>query len=144
MKKQTNIPFSRDRLTQFLEISPFHRWLGLEIGEISDDGLEIIMPWRPEIVSIPEPQNVVHGGILASLIDLAGLYAVLSQGGEPSGTAYVHVDYHRQAIRGPLTARSRVLKIGRTISTAETSVFGPERKLLASGSGGYPRAAEKR
>ena len=101
------------------------------------------MPWRPEIVSIPEPQNVVHGGILASLIDLAGLYAVMSQGGEPSGTAYMHVDYHRQATSGPLIAKSRVLKIGKTISTAETSVFGPDQTLLASGSGGYPRMSNK-
>ena len=47
------------------------------------------MPWRPEIISIPEPQQVVHGGILASLIDLAGIYAVLSQGGKPSGTSHI-------------------------------------------------------
>ena len=143
MKKSKNPTFSRDQLTPFLEISPFHQWLGLKFGEITADGLEIIMPWRPEIVSIPEPNSVVHGGILASLIDLAGLYAVMSQGGEPAGTAYMHVDYHRQATSGPLIARSRVLKIGKTISTAETSVFGPDQILLASGSGGYPRTPEK-
>ena len=143
MKKPIKQTFSRDLLTPFLELSPFHQWLDLKFGEITEDGLEIIMPWRPEIVSIPEPNSVVHGGILASLIDLAGLYAVMSQGGNPSGTAYVHVDYHRQATSGPLTARSKVLKIGKTISTAETSVFGPDQTLLASGSGGYPRAQEK-
>lgn len=87
---------------------------------------------------------MVHGGILASLIDLAGLYAVMSQGGQPSGTAYMHVDYHRQATSGPLTVKSMVLKIGKTISTAETSIYGPDQMLLASGSGGYPRTPEKR
>ncbi|MBT4091584.1 MAG: hotdog fold thioesterase [Deltaproteobacteria bacterium] len=73
----------------FLRTAPFYHWLDLQIGDITDDGLEIIMPWRPEIISIPEPQQVVHGGILASLIDLAGIYAVLSQGGQPSGTSHI-------------------------------------------------------
>ncbi len=101
------------------------------------------MPWRSEIVSIPDPNEVVHGGILASLIDLAGLYAIMSQGGQPSGTAYMHVDYHRQATKGPLTAVAKVIKIGRIISTAETSILGPDQTLLASGSGGYPRSVKQ-
>ncbi|RLC17649.1 MAG: thioesterase [Deltaproteobacteria bacterium] len=143
MQKKTKTPFSREVLTQFLQVSPFHLWLDLQFGEITDEGLEIIMPWRPEIVSIPEPRQVVHGGILASLIDLAGLYAVMSQGGQPSGTAYVHVDYHRQATSGPFVAVSKVLKIGNTLSTAETSILGPDNTLLASGRGGYPRATDK-
>ena len=143
MQKNTKTPISREVLTQFLRVSPFHLWLDLQFGEITDKGLEIIMPWRPEIVSIPEPRQVVHGGILASLIDLAGLYAVMSKGGQPSGTAYVHVDYHRQATSGPLVAVSKVLKIGNIISTAETTILGPDNILLASGRGGYPRTTEK-
>ena len=138
MDTKTQSPPAKDELTKFLQLAPFHRWLGLEIGKITDDGLEIIMPFRSEIISIQKPRPVVHGGILASLIDLAGLYAVLSQGGHPLGTAYMHTDYHRQAIDGPLTAKARVLKMGRMISTAAVSVCGPDGTLLASGSGGYP------
>jgi uncharacterized protein (TIGR00369 family) len=134
--------FSKEELTFFLQIAPFHAWLKLEIGELMPDGLEIIMPVRPEIISIPEPQQVVHGGILGSLVDLAGLYAVLYLGGQPSGTAYMHVDYHRQATSGPLHAKSRVLKIGKTISTAETRIYSTDGALLASGSSGYPRSAK--
>ena len=95
------------------------------------------MPWRSEIISIPNPQQVVHGGILAALIDLTGLYAVMSQGGLPVGTAYMNVDYHRQATEGPLTAKANVLKIGRILSSAEIHVHGPDDQLLASGRGGY-------
>ena len=138
MKTKTQPPPTKKELEKFLQLAPFHRWLGLEIGKITGDGLEIIMPLRSEIISIPEPHPVVHGGILASLIDLAGLYAVFSQGGRPVGTAYMHTDYHRQAIDGPLTAKAKVLKIGRLISTAAISVCGPDGTLLASGSGGYP------
>ena len=129
---------TREELTQYLRFAPFHKWLDLRVGKITKDGLEIIMPWRPEIVSNPDPTPVVHGGILASLIDLAGLYAVLAQGIKTNSTAYVHVDYHRPATSGPISARAKVLKIGRLISTTETFVYGPDGTLLASGKAGYP------
>ena len=128
-----------EQLTEYLLIAPFHQWLGLKIGKITETGLEIIMPWRPEIVSLPEPYQVVHGGILASLIDLTGLYSVLSQGGQTTGTAYMNVDYLRQATEGPLTAKGTVLKMGRVISTAEIHLYDPNSRLLASGRGGYLR-----
>ena len=102
---------TRDELTEFLLFAPFHRWLDLRVGEITEEGLEIIMPWRSEIVSNPEPKPVVHGGILASLIDLAGLYALLSQGVKTNSTAYVHVDYHRPATDGPISAKANILKL---------------------------------
>lgn len=138
MTYKDSIPTS-DEIDESLRYVPFHRWLGLRVGKLTEEGLEIIMPWRSEIISITEPHPVVHGGILASLIDLTGLYAVLSKGGQPAGTAYMNIDYHRQATEGPLTARAKVLKIGRVISTAEIYIYDPENRLLASGRGGYPR-----
>ncbi len=142
IEEQKKDLFTKEELSVFLQMAPFHHWLDLQIGGKTDDGLEIIMPWRPEIISIPEPQQVIHGGILASLIDLAGLYAVLSQGGQPSGTSHMHVDYHRQATAGPLRAKAKVIRIGKILSTAETAVFGPDGLLLATGSGGYPRSTK--
>jgi len=48
-----------------------------------------------------------HGGILASLNDLTGLYALLAAGIRVSATADMHVDYHRPAIRETVVAQSR-------------------------------------
>ena len=129
---------TREELVEYLKFAPFHRWLDLRIGEITDDGLEIIMPWRSEIISNTDPKEVIHGGILASLIDLTGLYTVLSQGVRTTSTAYVHVDYHRPATSGPISAKGKILKIGKTFSTSEIFVYGPGDSLLASGRGGYP------
>lgn len=126
-----------EQLTQSLNIAPFHRWLGLKIEKVTESGLEISMPWREEIVSLPKPQQVIHGGILSSLIDLTGLYTVFSQGAMITGTAYMNVDFLRPATEGPIIAKGSVLKLGRVISTAEVSVYGPNDKLLAKGSGGY-------
>jgi len=127
-------PMVLDRagLQDMLDIAPFHQWLGLKIQSCSEDGIELTMPWRDEIVSNPGV-----GGVLAALIDLTGLYAVVMLGTRATATADLRVDYHRPATAGPLIARGQVVKTGRQISVAEARIFGPDDKLLASGRGAY-------
>ena len=79
----------------------------------------------------------IHGGILASLIDLSGLYAVLACGGSVTATADLHVDYHNPATPGTLIVRSTISKIGRRTSTARTEIYDEADRLLASGRGLY-------
>jgi uncharacterized protein (TIGR00369 family) len=126
----------RERLQEMLRIAPFHRWLGLEISTCSAEGIEITMPWRNEIVSNPMIGSA-HGGVLASLVDLTGLYALIAGGAAARATADLHVDYHRPATSGLLSAHGRIVKIGRQISVAETQILGPDGKLVASGRGAY-------
>lgn len=126
----------RERLQEMLHIAPFHRWLGLEIATCSDQSIAITMPWREEIVSNPMIGSA-HGGILASLVDLTGLYTLLAGGVAARAKADLHVDYHRPATSGPLTAHGQIVKIGRQISVAETRVLEPDGKLVASGRGAY-------
>jgi uncharacterized protein (TIGR00369 family) len=133
----SNLP-TQEEVAARLTRSPYHQWLGLELVRLDGEWTEIRMPWRDEIVSRREPAPLVHGGVLAALIDLGGLQAVYAQGGKPSGTAYMHVDYHRPATRPPFTVRARPLKLGRTLSTAEAYVHDAEGQLVASGRGGYP------
>lgn len=119
-----------------LMVAPFHRWLGLKVASVTAEAIEICLPWREELVSNPG-LNATHGGILASLIDLSGLYAVLAAGGAASATADLRVDYHRPAMPGRLTARSRVVKLGRRLSVADTDVLDEAGALVASGRGAY-------
>ncbi len=130
------IAIEREQLEEMLRIAPFHQWLGLEIQSYSADQLQLLMPWREEIVSNPM-LGAAHGGVLASLIDLTGLYTLLAMGAKVKATADLRVDYHRPATSGPLTATGRIVKIGRQISVAETNITGPEGKLVASGRGAY-------
>lgn len=126
----------RASLQEMLDIAPFHRWLGLQIQSCSEDGLELTMPWREEIISNPV-LGAVHGGVLASLIDLTGLYALVMLGTRAKATADLRVDYHRPATAGTLIARGQVIKAGRQISVAEARIFGPGNTLVASGRGAY-------
>ena len=128
--------YDSENLADLLLIAPFHRWLDLKILQQSDDQLELEMPWRDELVSNPVI-GAAHGGILASLIDLTGLYTIISAGGSAKATADLRVDYHRPATKGPLRAIGQVVKLGRTISTADTRILDADDRLVASGRGTY-------
>ena len=123
-------------LERALLIAPFHRWLGLRVTAVGPQGIEIAMPWREEQVSNPAVQ-ATHGGILAALIDLTGLYTVLAAGGMATATADLRVDYHRAARLGALRARGRVVKLGKRLSVADTELLDAEGVLVASGRGAY-------
>lgn len=125
-----------ENLADAIQIAPFHRWLGLKIVRQDSDCLELEMPWRDELVSNPLI-GAVHGGILASLIDLTGLYAIIAAGGVARATVDLRVDYHRAAINGPLRAIGQVVKLGKTISTADTRIVVDDDRLVASGRGTY-------
>jgi uncharacterized protein (TIGR00369 family) len=125
-----------DTLDAAVKASPFHLWLGVRLQALSDDGIEISMPWRPEFVSDPGI-GYTHGGILAALIDLAGDYAVMAKLGRGVPTVDMRVDYHQAAMPGPLVARARIVKLGRTLATAEAHVHDERDKLIASGRAVY-------
>lgn len=125
-----------ESLSARIRISPFHRWLALELESADASGAVVAIRWRDELVSRAEPP-IMHGGIVAALIDVAGLYAVLAAGGAVRSTAYLHVDYHKSVPPGPVKVRSKVIRLGRSLSVAEAMLYGDRPDLLASGRGGY-------
>ncbi len=62
---------------------------------------------------------------------------MLACGMQRMATAYLRVDYHRTAAIGALLAQSHVIKLGKRLCTAETSIFDCNKKLVASGHGAY-------
>jgi uncharacterized protein (TIGR00369 family) len=122
--------------------APFHRWLGLAVTAVHDDGIELKAKWREEWVVNTE-RGYTHGGVLAALIDLAADWAMVKQTGRGVPTIDLRVDYHRPALRGDLIARGKVIRSGRQFATAEAQIFDAEGKLLASGRGTYLTAPPK-
>jgi uncharacterized protein (TIGR00369 family) len=122
--------------------APFHRWLGLTVTAVHDDGIELKAKWREEWVVNTE-RGYTHGGVLAALIDLAADWAMVKQTGRGAPTIDLRVDYHRPALRGDLIARGEVIRSGRQFATAEAQIFDAEGKLLASGRGTYLTAPPK-
>ncbi len=123
-------------LRQRIQMAPFHQWLGLDLVEMNDDGIKISLPWREEFV-VNVDVGYTHGGILATVIDVAADYALTAKLGTPLPTVDLRVDYHRAAMQDTLTVEARVIKLGRTFSSAEAYVYDAESRLLASGRGVY-------
>ncbi|MFZ0599799.1 MAG: PaaI family thioesterase [Roseiarcus sp.] len=119
-------------LAAMVKDCPFHRWLGVELISLDETGIAIRTPWRAEFVSDPD-RGYAHGGVLASLIDLAADYAVAARIGRGAPTVDMRVDYHRAAMPGRLIARAAVVKLGGTLTTAEARVFDERDELVASG-----------
>ena len=133
-----------ETLAAMVKDCPFHEWLGVELVSLDATGIAIRMPWRAEFVSDPD-RGYTHGGVVASLIDLAADYAVAAKLGRGAPTVDMRVDYHRAAMPGPLLARAAVIKLGGTLATAEARVLDEHDELVASGRAlFFTRASEKK
>jgi len=126
---------ARARLIErMLTASPFHHWLGLRLVEVTEEGVEIALPWREELVAHTK-RFYTHGGVIASLVDLTADMAIVAAFGRDVPTVDLRVDYHRATVKEELRAVGRTIKIGRTFATAEATIYNPEDKLVASGRG---------
>lgn len=128
-------------LQGIVDRSPLNHWLGMKIEAVDGDGITLTVKWREELISSPTRQST-HGGILATLVDGAGDYAVAARIGRAVPTLSLQVDYHRTAKPGDLRAVAEVVHLGRTAATAQVRVFDLSGRLLASGRGVYFVAQE--
>ena len=58
-----------ERVQEMVTRAPYHRWLGLKVVAVEEDGIELKATWREEWVVNPD-RRYTHGGVLATLIDL--------------------------------------------------------------------------
>ena len=128
--------FTMESLEQRLAVGPFNRWLGFKVLKMDDSGLELKATWREEWVVNPE-RRYTHGGILATIIDVAADYAIAVAIGRPVPTIDIRVDYHKAAMPGDLIAKAKIVRSGGQYSTAEAYVYDQEGALVASGRGTY-------
>lgn len=119
-----------------IEVSPFQRFLGLTVEDAREGFLALGLDWREDLVSNPYTQSV-HGGVLASIIDLGGFYSILTAKAQAVATVDLNVDYLRPFTTGRLRSESQVVRLGSKVSMAETKIMNGEGKLLASGRGAY-------
>ena len=82
-----------------------------------------------------QPFGLVHGGVLASLVDAAGFWALYTQTDPGLGltTVEMKLNYLAPAVEGMLVGLGRSVKMGRTLGLAETRVEDQTGRLLAHG-----------
>lgn len=109
----------------------FAQLLGLEIVELRRGEAALSMPVRPELTRMT---GIVHGGAIASLMDSASAFAVLSLLEPEEQTVTVDLTLHflRPVTEGRIEARARVLRAGRRVFTVSIEATADTGKLVAT------------
>jgi uncharacterized protein (TIGR00369 family) len=121
-----------------LDRSPFATFLGLRVVTADHEAqvLRIVMPMRQELERKCGSAQA-HGGAVASLIDIAGDFAVGMLVGGAVPTINLSVDYLRPASGGDLEAIASVRRLGRSIGVVDIEVTDKQAKLIAIGRATY-------
>ena len=131
-----------ERVQELVTRAPYHKWLGLKVVALHDDGIELSATWREEWVVNPD-RRYTHGGVLAALVDVGADWAMAKKLGRAVPTIDLRVDYHSPAMPGDLAIRGKVVRMGSQVATAEAHVHDAQGKLVASGRGTYFTAPPK-
>ena len=110
---------------------PYARFLGLELGSITSGQVSIHLQVRDEL---RQNQGVVHGGAIASLIDTASAFAVLTQIElhESVTTTDLTIHYLRPVTSGRMTANARVVRGGKRLFVLSVEVTDEREILIAT------------
>ena len=110
---------------------PYAKLLGLELGEIKRGQATIQLTVRDDL---KQNQGVVHGGAVASLIDTAAAFAVITEleAGERVTTTDLTIHYLRPVSSGRFSATARIVRGGRRLFVLSVEVTNDQQALLAT------------
>ena len=120
--------------TALLARPPLHNWLSPRVVavDIERGTLTVSLPYRPELSRSPDEQDY-HGGIIATLIDIAGHACLATRLGRRVPTIDLRVDYLRAAIDTDLTATAQIVRAGRTVGVCDVEVRDDAGRKIALG-----------
>lgn len=131
MSKYETDPQKLERARSAFAAVPYAKFLGLQLGEVRQGEVSIHLDIRDEL---KQNQGVVHGGAIASLIDTASAFAVLTQIDldERVTTTDLTIHYLRPAVNGRIVATARIIRGGRRLFVLSVDVHDPTGQLIAS------------
>ncbi|EKD37887.1 MAG: thioesterase superfamily protein [uncultured bacterium] len=129
--QQPNPAYIRDLIGK-VNTSAFPTHMAMRLIDISYDEATLALDLG---VCHLQPFGIVHGGVLATLIDTATFWAVFLRLPEDAGLVNIDLklNYLQPVQRGRLRACGRAIRSGNSISYAEARVQDEEGRLLAHG-----------
>ena len=121
----------RDRIERAIEAVPYAQLLGIKLEKVVPGEAILTLTIRPEL---SQNYGVVHGGAIASLIDTAMAFAILTllEPEERVTTVDLTISYLRPGLEGRLRATARVLRQGRRLLNTSAEVTNEGGTLLAT------------
>jgi len=141
--------YSREGILAFAAQFPFFRLIGLEILDLEPGWSKARLRHRPDL---NQPAGVLHGGVIASVIDSGIAHALLMTDTfreiRAEGGALVSVDlrvkYFRPVSEDEILCESRIVRLGRQIIHAESVVSNAQGKEVARGDATYMAVTRER
>lgn len=110
------------------------RLLGLEFDylphDASDAEKQVCRLTFPVTEMLKNPQGTLHGGAMASAMDISMGHLVNKVAG-PGATIEMKIQFMRPVTDGPVTCEGSFTKRGRAVSFMESKLFTPDGKLAA-------------
>jgi uncharacterized protein (TIGR00369 family) len=119
------------RVQKAMTTVPFARLLGIELEQISSGTATLGIDVRRELT---QNHGVVHGGAIASLIDTATAFAIISllAPKERVTTVDLTISYLRPVVEGRIRATAKVLRAGRRLFVVSADVFDKQGTLIST------------
>ncbi|OBI86718.1 PaaI family thioesterase [Mycobacterium asiaticum] len=125
-------PSGRDVIAAFLPQSPFVTKLGIVAEYLGEDEVRLRLPWDPTNTTMGD---MVHGGAIATLADLAVMAAAWSGREAPPSlrgvTVSLTLDFLAPARATDVIGVGRALRRGRSLVNCEADIVDPDGQLLA-------------
>ncbi len=133
------------------ERMPFNKFLGVKIEVMTENLCKVRIDKKPELVGNFE-QNILHGGVISSVIDLTGGIAIqmsaLSKMGKRTigeflvlfakmSTIDMRVDYLRPGTGEYFVCSAYLMRSGKKVAVTRMEFHNNRNQLIATGSGAY-------
>lgn len=130
---------------------PFNQVIGMQVDSLSKDGVSVHFEMKPDLVGNPA-QQILHGGVTASVLDVAGslvaIAGAVERGGEMPlerfqaklakvGTIDLRVDYLRPGKGERFVATAKVIRSGARVSVSRMELHNERGDHIAFGTGTY-------
>jgi uncharacterized protein (TIGR00369 family) len=118
-----------ERIRESFDRQGFMRTLGATLETVESGTVTITCPFNE---GLTQQHGLLHGGVMASLVDVACGYAALSvmPADREVLTVEFKINFMRPANTDRLIAVGQVLKAGRTLMVCEGSMFDATRTHL--------------
>ncbi len=118
-------------MEHLLKLSPFGRYLGVQVLEVGEGFSRIRLPYRAELTN---PAGKLHGGVIASVADTAMAVAVGALlGGIPGrhATVKLEIKYKASVTNGEIIAEAKVMRRKPTVFLGETVIKDGKGQVAA-------------
>ncbi len=127
-----------DIIQERISRSKFHQLFRPEVLEVDNNAMSVSIKvyMRPEFERQPGTGQW-HGSVLASLVDIAGCYALMLVAGGQMLTLNFSTDFLRLAVSDQLVVRAQVQRAGHSVGFVHAEVEDENGATVVSGKACY-------